>query len=253
MSIIMDAVMGDIREADGKIMREQSPGAESDIAEITTLRGGEKYVFPAPLKILTVGAVENSPFESEVIFTTTSNFTPATEVRCGLESEYDSVEVTLTPDDPTATGNARTFSAEFYNDDPDWDGYGEWRVRVYVDSTTRKWTVYTEYNGTHWAEDPETGDWDEVPYSIEGVFAVAKEADVELEFVEWVNFDYEKFPRGNYIRDGAYVKTDGGDTPPVVTIPATVGVIGVFPDFVAGKSYILNFRDNLVVGAEVRL
>ena len=81
---------------------------------------------------------------------------------------------------------------------------------------------------------------------------MAKEADTELEFVEWTDFDRGKFPRGNAIYDGPFVKTDGGSSPPVITIPATVGVIGTFPDFEAGKRYILNFRDNLVVGAEIR-
>ena len=81
---------------------------------------------------------------------------------------------------------------------------------------------------------------------------MAKEADTELEFAEWENFDYGKFPGGYYIHSGPFVKTNGGYTPPVITIPATVGVIGALPDFEAGKRYILNFRDNMVVGAEVR-
>ena len=81
---------------------------------------------------------------------------------------------------------------------------------------------------------------------------MAKEADTELEFVEWTDFDRGKIPKGNAIWDGPFVKTNGGNSPPVITIPATVGVIGKFPDFEAGKRYILNFRDNLVVGAEIR-
>jgi len=252
MSIIMDAVLGEAREADGKIMRERNSGTASDTAEITTLRGGEKYIFPAPLKSLTIGAVANSPFESEVVFDTTYGLVLATEITVGMRTDWEGVEHTLTLDDPAAIGNARTFSAEFDDDDPGWNGYGRWRFRAYVDSTTRKWTIYSEFNGEHLDEVPETGEWDLVPFSTEGVFAVAKEADVELEFVEWTDFDYGKLPKGDAIGEGIFAEINGGPTPPVITIPATVGVIGVFPDFVAGKSYILNFRDNLVVGAEVR-
>ena len=81
---------------------------------------------------------------------------------------------------------------------------------------------------------------------------VAKEADVELEFVEWTDFDYGKLPKGDAIGEGIFAEINGGPTPPVITIPASVGVIGTLPDFEAGKRYILNFRDNMVVGAEVR-
>ena len=252
MAVKLDHVMGEMRQLDYQPPQPQSATAASGSATIPTLKGNEKYVFQTPLKTLTVTAVEDSPLESEIVFTATENFTPATEVRCGMETEWDSAEHTLTLDDPTATGNDRTFSAEFSDDDPNWDGYGQWRFRAYVDSATRKWTVHTEFNGYSWQENPETGEWEDMPNSFEGVFAAAKEADTELEFVEWGNFDYDKFPRGRYVGDGAYVKTNGGNTPPVVTIPATVGVIGALPDFEVGKRYILNFRDNMVVGAEVR-
>ena len=252
MAVKLDPVMGEMRQLDYQPPQPQSATATSGMATIPLLKGNGKYVFTTPLKTLTVTAVEDSPLESEIVFTAAPHFTPATIVKCGMNSEWDSTEHILTPDDPTATGNARTFSAEFDDDDPDWNGYGRWRIRAYVDSTTRKWTIYVEFNGISWRENSETGDWEEAPYSIEGVFAVAKAADTELEFVEWENFDYGKFPQGYYFGEGAYVKTNGGNTPPVVTIPATVGVIGALPDFEAGKRYILNFRDGLVVGAEVR-
>lgn len=252
MAVKLDPVMGEMRQLDYQPPQPQSVTAASGAVTIPTLKGNGKYVFPTPLESLTVTAVEDSPLESEVIFTAAAHFTPATVVRCGVKSDWDSVEHTLTLDDPTATGNARTFSAEFDDDDPAWNGYGHWRVRAYVDSTTRKWTVYAEFNGNSWQENPETGDWDELPFSVEGVFAAAKEADTELEFVEWIGFDVYKFPKGSAIYDGPYVKTDGGNTPPVITIPATVGVIGALPDFEVGKRYILNFRDNMVVSAEVR-
>ena len=252
MAVKLDPVMGEMRQLDYQPPREKSPAAASDTAAVAVLKGNEKYVFPTPVKLLTISEVENSPLESEIVFTAANNFASATEVRCGLESEYDSAEKTLTLDDPTAIGNARTFSAEFFDDDPDWNGYGQWRMLAYVDPETRKWTVRSEYSGTTWAENPDTGEWEDVPYSFEGVFAVAKEADTELEFVEWENFDYGQFPGGYFIYQGPYVKTNGGDTPPIITIPATVGIIGALPDFEAGKRYILNFRDNMVVGAEVR-
>ena len=252
MAVKLDPVMGEMRQLDYQPPQPQSATSASGAATIATLKGNERYVFPTPLKTLTVTAVEDSPLESEIVFTATENFTPATVVRCGLESEYDFAEKTLTLDDPAATGNARTFSAQFYDDDPNWDGYGQWRFRAYVDPATRKWTIYAEFSGNSWQENPETGEWEEMPNSFEGAFAVAKEADTELEFAEWENFDYGKFPGGYYINDGPYVKTNGGNTPPVITIPSTVGVIGALPDFEAGKRYILNFRDNMVVGAEVR-
>ena len=253
MAVKLDPVMGEMRQLDYQPPRAQSATAASGSATIPTLKGNEKYVFQTPLKTLTVTAVEDSPLESEIVFTATENFTPATVVKCGLETEWDFTEHTLTQDDPTAIGNTRTFSAQFYDDDSDWYGSGQWLFRAYVDSATRKWTIYSRYDGTRWEEiDPETGEWGDVPYSDEGVFAVAKEADTELEFVEWSGFDYNRIPQGNAIYNGAYAKTDGGNTPPVITIPATVGVIGVLPEFEAGKRYILNFRDNMVVGAEVR-
>ena len=253
MNVTIDPVLGESRKLDYAIPQTKTPPATvSNTAEIEVLGGGERYEFLTPLKELTITEVRNSPFESEVIFTAAFKFTPASEIQVGMETEYDSVEHALTLDDQTATGNARTFSAEFSDDDPDFDGYGQWRVRVYVDPVTRKWTVHSEFNGTSWQENPETGEWEDMPNSFEGVFAVAKTADTELEFVEWENFNYDKFPRGRYVGDGAYVKTNGGNTPPVVTFPATVGVIGALPDFEAGKRYILNFRDNMVVGAEVR-
>ena len=251
MAVKLDPVMGDMRQLDYQPPQSQSATAASGSATIPTLKGNARYVFQTPLKTLTVTAVEDSPLESEIVFTATENFTPATVVRCGMEAEYDSVEHTLTLDDATATGNDRTFSAQFNDDDPDWDGTGQWRMRAYVDPATRKWTVHSEFSGTSWQENPETGEWDYLPCSFEGVFAVAKEADTELEFVEWVNFNYGMIPRGYYIYDGPYVKTNGGNTPPVITIPATVGVIGTLPDFESGKRYILNFRDNMVVGAEI--
>ena len=252
MAVKLDPVMGEMRQLDYQPPQPKSTAEASDTTAVAVLKGNERYVFPTPVKSLTIDAVEDSPLESEVIFSTVANFTPATEVRCGMNSDWDYVEHVLTQDDPTATGNARTFSAEFYDDDPDWNGYGLWKMRAYVDPSTRKWTVYSEFSGSTWEDDPDTGVWREVPYSVEGVFAVAKEADTELEFVEWTDFDRGKFPRGNAIYDGPFVKTDGGSSPPVITIPATVGVIGTFPDFEAGKRYILNFRDNLVVGAEIR-
>ena len=252
MAVKLDPVMGEMRQLDYQPPREKSPAAASDTAAVAVLKGNEKYVFPNPVKLLTISEVENSPLESEVVFTTIANFTPATEVRCGMNSDWDYVEHVLTQDDPTATGNARIFSAEFHDDDPDWNGYGLWKMRAYVDPETQKWTVYSEFNGTTWAENPETGEWEDVPCTISGVFAVAKEADTELEFVEWTDFDRGKIPKGNAIWDGSFVKTDGGNSPPVIAIPATVGVIGELPDFEAGKRYILNFRDNLVVGAEIR-
>ena len=252
MAVKLDPVMGEMRQLDYQPPRAQSASAASGSATIPTLKGNERYFFQTPLKTLTVTAVEDSPLESEIVFTATENFTPATVVRCGLESEYDFAEKTLTLDAPTATGNDRTFSAQFYDDDPNWDGYGQWRFRAYVDPATRKWTIYAEFSGNSWQENPETGEWEDMPNSFGGTFAVAKEADTELEFAEWENFDYGKFPGGYYINDGPYVKTNGGNTPPVITIPATVGVIGALPDFEAGKRYILNFRDNMVVGAEVR-
>ena len=252
MAVKLDPVMGKMRQLDYQPPQAQGATAASGAATIPTLKGNEKYVFQTPLKTLTVTAVEDSPLESEIVFTATENFTPATEVRCGLESEYDFAEKTLTLDDPTATGNDRTFSAQFFDDDPNWDGYGQWRFRAYVDSATRKWTIHAEFSGTSWQENPETGEWEDMPNSFGGTFAVAKEADTELEFAEWENFDYGKFPGGYYIHSGPFVKTNGGYTPPVITIPATVGVIGALPDFEAGKRYILNFRDNMVVGAEVR-
>ena len=252
MAVKLDPVMGEMRQLDYQPPQPQSATAASGAATIATLKGNGKYVFSTPLKTLTVTAVEDSPLESEIVFTAAAHFTPATVVRCGMNSEWDSAEHILTLDAPAATGNARVFSAQFYDDDPDWNGYGEWSIRAYVDPTTRKWTVHSEFNGTSWQENPETGDWEEAPYSVEGVFAIAKETDTELEFVEWENFDYGKFPKGYYFGEGAYVSTDGGDTPPVITIPAAVGVIGALPDFEAGKRYILNFRDNMVVGAEVR-
>ena len=252
MAVKLDPVMGEMRQLDYQPPRAQSATAAEGTAAISTLKGNERYVFQTPLKTLTVTAVEDSPLESEIVFTATENFTPATVIRCGMETEWDSAEHTLTLDDPTATGNDRTFSAQFYDDDPNWDGYGQWRFRAYVDSATRKWTIHSEFNGTSWQENPETGEWEDMPNSFEGVFAVAKEADTELEFAEWESFNYGKFPGGYYINNGAFVKTNGGNTPPVITIPATVGVIGALPDFEAGKRYILNFRDNMVVGAEVR-
>ena len=252
MAVKLDPVMGEMRQLDYQPPQPQSATAASGSATIPTLKGNEKYVFQTPLKTLTVTALEDSPLESEIVFTATENFTPATIVKCGMETEWDFTEHTLTLDAPTATGNARTFSAEFYGDDPNWDGYGQWRMRAYVDPVTRKWTIHSEFNGTSWQENPETGEWEDMPNSFDGVFAVAKEADTELEFVEWTGFDYNLLPQGNAVRDGVYVKTNGGNTPPVITIPAMVGVIGALPDFEAGKRYILNFRDNMVVGAEVR-
>ena len=253
MDIIMDPVLGEARQRDGgATMRSVTPTVESDTAVIGTLRGGEKYTFSAPLKSLTIGAVEDSPLESEVIFDATSGIALATEITVGMRSDWESVEHTLTLDDPVAVGNARTFSAEFYDDDQNWDGYGQWRMRAYVDPATRKWTIRSEFDGTHWEENPETGDWDEVPYTFEGVFAVAKEADVELEFVEWTDFNYDRIPKGNAVREGVFAEIDGGASPPMISIPASVGVIGALPVFDAGKQYILNFRDGLVVGAEVR-
>ena len=252
MAVKLDPVMGEMRQLDYQPPQTQGATAAEGSATIPTLKGNERYVFQTPLKTLTVTAVEDSPLESEIVFTATENFTPATVIRCGMETEWDSAEHTLTLDDPTATGNDRTFSAQFYDDDPNWDGYGQWRFRAYVDPATRKWTIHAEFSGNSWQENPETGEWEEMPNSFEGAFAVAKEADTELEFAEWENFDYGKFPGGYYINDGPYVKTNGGNTPPIVTIPAAVGVIGALPDFEAGKRYILNFRDNMVVGAEVR-
>ena len=251
MDVKLDPVLGDIRQVDGKIMREQSPGGESDVGAVAVIRGGERIVLTTPLKELTVEEVENSPFESELIFSTTYNFTQASKVRCGLHTDWDGVEVTLTQDDPAAVGNARTFSASFYDDDPDWNGYGQWNITASVDPETGKWTVSSEYSGTHWDETPD-GDWEEVPYSVDGVFAVAKEADVELEFVEWTDFNYDRIPKGNAVREGVFAEIDGGASPPMISIPASVGVIGALPVFDAGKQYILNFRDGLVVGAEVR-
>lgn len=254
MNVTFDPVLGESRKLDTSVPQTKTPpAAVSNSAEIEVLGGGERYEFLTPLKELTITEVLNSPLESEVIFTATFGFTPATEIQVGAETEYESEVHTLTQDDPTATGNARTFSAEFRAPDTDWWNDGQWRIRAYVDPVTRKWTIHSTFSGTEWGEiDPENGEWGEVPYTTEGVFAVAKTADTELEFVEWTGFDYARIPKGYNICDGAFVKTDGGNTPPVITIPETVGIIGTLPDFEGGKRYILNFRDNLVVGAEVR-
>lgn len=251
MAVKLDPIMGEMRQIDYQPPQAQNATATSGIATIPLLKGNGKYVFTMPLESLTVTAVEDSPLESEIVFTATENFSPATVVRYGMDSEWDSTEHVLTLDDATAVGNARTFSAEFYDDDPDWNGSGEWKLRAYVDPATRKWTIYSEYSGNAWEENSETGEWGEVPHSVEGVFAIAKDADTELEFVEWIGFDVSKSPKGTAIYDGAFVKTDGGASPPVITIPVSVGIIGALPDFEAGKRYILNFRDGLVIGAEV--
>ena len=252
MNVTIDPILGESRMLDYKIPQAKTTATvSSNTAEIEVLRGGERYEFHVPLKELTITEVVNSPFESEVIFSGINGLAIATKIFVGIKTGWDEVEHTLNQDDPAATGNARTFSAQFQDDDTDWNGYGTWVFRAYVDSTTRKWTIYSEFSGEHWAEVPETGEWDYVPITSGGVFAVAKEADTELELVEWTEFDYDRIPRGNAISEGIFAETDGGVIPPALSLPVSVGIIGSLPEFEAGKRYILNFRDGLVVGAEV--
>ena len=252
MDITIDPIMGEARQTDYTLPLAKNPAdGTADSAEIAVLRGGEKYVFPIPLKSLNLESVRDSPFESEIIFTAGSGLTPASRIYCGIQSSWRSVEHILNQDDSASTGNSRTFSAEFEDDDPDANGYGHWKLLAFFDPNTRKWTIHSEFNGEKWEKDPDTGEWRAVQYSFEGVFATATEADVALELVEWGNFNYDCFPQGHVIRNGAYVENDAENSPPVISIPASVGIIGSLPGFEPGKRYILNFRDNLVVGAEI--
>jgi len=252
MEVIIDPIMGGFREQDYKIpVAKDASVAASGAAIIPALKGGEKYDFSTPLKSLAVSVVENSPYESEILFTGQHTYIAPTKVTVKAKNDFDSTSVDLPIDDATKTGNARTFSATFQEDDPMWNNYVDWTMRCYVDSTTGKWTVFAEYSGTTWGWNEDTDEYGEIQTSNSGIFAVASVAGAELDDVIWSNFNYDLFPRGGYLNGGGSVNTNSQFIAPTVTLPNSVKVIGTLPVFENGKRYLLNFRDNIVIGAEV--
>lgn len=221
--------------------------SETTSATITVLSGGMRYKFTQPLSALTVDSVVSSPLETEILFcgatVVTSTVVPSTAVVYGGgDSEWSGVSSGTIPIvDSSAVGTSRMFSAELEAEDKDYN-LRYWELSVAYSAADSKW-IFS-------ATAKDTGSGETVNSGICASTAVGEES---LENATWTLVDSSLLPLAGEYQTSQFIYADGSTTissaGPAITLPDTLAIIGGGVSCPAGEYRILNFRDNMVIGA----